>query len=300
MTAKAYFIFYEATMIYLFLAMISSASMTLALRSGEKFSKSNYGILLGNYLLCTILAFLFLPEKVLFPAGSGTARLLGHIDGTVFLLGLILMQVNIRKSGAVLTAVFSRLGVMIPVIASILFLDETPRLVQLLGIALVVFAILIMNIRTSASLHNEEGTTPKTLLLLLLLFIVNGSGESMSKIVEQAVDRRFDGIFLLFTFSTAFFLSLLLYGVDRIRGGQRMSAAEFLVGIMIGIPNYFCSMMLLKAVTQLPAFLVYPSYSVGAILIVSLVSVLVLHDTMSRKQRTGCGIILLALVFLNI
>ena len=79
-----------------------------------------------------------------------------------------------------------------------------------------------------------------------------------------------------------------------------MSAAEFLVGIMIGIPNYFCSMMLLKAVTQLPAFLVYPSYSVGAILIVSLVSVLILHDTMSRKQRTGCGIILLALVFLNI
>lgn len=274
--------------------------MALALRIGEKFSKSNYGILLGNYLLCTILSFLFLREKVLFPMGSATARILGLIDGTVFLLGLVLMQINIRKNGAVLTAVFSRLGVMMPVIASIFILGEAPRLVQLLGIALVVFAILIMNFGSGAKDEHEKKSSLKKIVLLLILFFVNGTGEGMSKIVEQLVERRFDGLFLFYTFGTAFLLSVLLYGRDRLQGGLRMSLPEFVIGLLVGIPNYFCSMMLLKAVTILPAFLVYPSYSVGAILIVSMVSVLILRDKMTKPQILGCGIILLALVLLNL
>ncbi len=39
---------------------------------------------------------------------------------------------------------------------------------------------------------------------------------------------------------------------------------------MVGVPNFCASRLLLAALTRLPAFVVYPSYSVGAILIVSL------------------------------
>ena len=39
--------------------------------------------------------------------------------------------------------------------------------------------------------------------------------------------------------------------------------------------------------SRLPAFIVYPSFSVGTILVVSFVSVLVLGDPISRRQIGG-------------
>ena len=68
----------------------------------------------------------------------------------------------------------------------------------------------------------------------------------------------------------------------------------------MGIPNYFSTSLLLAAVTRLPAYLVYPCFSVGTILIVSFVSVLLLKDKMTRRQVYGCGLILAALVLLNL
>lgn len=75
---------------------------------------------------------------------------------------------------------------------------------------------------------------------------------------------------------------------------------DFLSGVAVGFPNYFSTSLLLASVSRLPAYIVYPSFSVGTILVVSFVSVLVLGDPISRRQIGGCGIILVALALLNL
>ena len=87
---------------------------------------------------------------------------------------------------------------------------------------------------------------------------------------------------------------------ERFSVNRKMSAADFISGIFVVIPNYFSTSLLLAAVTRLPAYLVYPCFSVGTILIVSFVSVLLLKDKMTRRQVYGCGLILAALVLLNL
>ena len=259
-------------------------------------------------MTCTFIAYILLPEKRILPsltnlfragaeAGAEsammTAVLAGIINGVFFLGMLLLLQYSIKKNGAVLSSAFAKLGIMLPVAASVLFLNERPTLLQTAGMLLVAAAILVINLE-----KGKGGASSK--MLLLVLFLFSGMGDGMAKVFERIGERRFDALFLFYTFLTALVLSLIPMMRERFSVNRKMSAADFISGIFVGIPNYFSTSLLLAAVTRLPAYLVYPCFSVGTILIVSFVSVLLLKDKMTRRQVYGCGLILAALVQLNL
>ena len=178
-------------MIELILALLCSASMAIALRLSGRPNSSRYGLLVGNYLTCVLMAWLSLSEKTVLPVSGAmwTAMAAGVFNGFIFLADLLLFQLNIRKNGAVLATTFSKLGLLIPVGASILFLGERPTALQMVGMLLVLAAILLI--------HFEKGEAKasfKTGLLLLLLFY--GIGDGMAKVFEHIGERRYDGLFL--------------------------------------------------------------------------------------------------------
>ena len=71
-------------------------------------------------------------------------------------------------------------------------------------------------------------------------------------------------------------------------------------GILAGIPNYFSSWFLLKALVRLPAMLVYPVFSVGSILLVTGFGALIFKERLEKRQWLGLGLILIALILLNL
>ena len=71
-------------------------------------------------------------------------------------------------------------------------------------------------------------------------------------------------------------------------------------GLLIGVPNYFSARFLLLALGDLAAVITYPVYSVGTILLVSMVSVLVWKERLSKQKKLALGVVLVALVLLNI
>ena len=91
-------------------------------------------------------------------------------------------------------------------------------------------------------------------------------------------------------------LPLILFLKER----QKLTRRDVLLGIVVGIPNFFSSRLLLEALTKLPAFLVYPCYSVGAILVISVASFILFRERLNRRQLGAVGMILGALVLLNL
>ena len=70
-------------------------------------------------------------------------------------------------------------------------------------------------------------------------------------------------------------LSVSLFGerptlVLLVRERRALTGRDVLFGVLVGVPNFLSSRHLLAGLTQLPAFLVYPSYSVGVILVIRL------------------------------
>ena len=279
---------------FLLLAILCSSSVSVAMRLGNDRVKNNYGMLSMNYLACMTLGMLHSGFGKLLPMGeSGFAACLGLglLQGFIYLVAFVLMQRNIQRSGVVLASVFMKLGLLVPMLMSILCFGEMPAAVQILGFVLALAAIVMINFKGG---NSRDGKRAGTGLILLLL--AGGSADSMSKVYEELGPSALKDQFLLYTFLFALVLCLVLTKAK----GQRIGRNELVYGFLVGVPNYYSSHFILRALERLEAVIVYPSFSVGTLLTVTVVGVLLFRERLRRLQWLAVALILVALVLLNI
>lgn len=213
---------------------------------------------------------------------------LSAVNGILYLAGFVLLQWNISKNGVVLPVTFMKLGVLVPTLLSILVFGEMPRVPQIVGIIAAIAAILLIQ-----SGGRQESGSAWGLVLLLL---AGGGGDAMSKVFEEIGPAALKNHFLLYTFLTALILCAVLCIVKK----QPFTWLEALWGLMIGVPNYFSARFLLLSLGEVPAVIAYPCFSVGTIVMVTLVGVLCFKETLSKRKLAALGVILISLALLNL
>ena len=279
-------------MIYLILAIVTSALVSLSIRASENYIKNKYGMLLVNYGVCALFSYFYMEKGMNYfvQAGSGFMIILGVLSGILYLLTLLIMQYSTSKNGVVLSSTFMKLGVLIPTLMAILVFHEIPKMTQIIGILMAVAAIVLIQFEKKAL---SEGNQK---IWLLILMFSGGITDSLANIYEQGANPALRDGYLLITFGVAAILSLVL----AFSKGRKLSKADVLFGILLGITNYFSAKFLLLALANMKAVLVYPTNSVGTLVTISLVGVLVFKEKIDRKKAVGIGMIVLALALLNI
>lgn len=277
-------------MLYLILAVLSSTAVAVLMRLSGKHSKNGMTMLASNYAMCSIAAGV-LAGWPLFPAGDGLGITLslGAVNGVLYLAGFVLLRWCIGRSGVVLPATFQKLGVVLPTIAAITVFKETAHWPQLLGVVMAVAAILVMQ-------DKREDQRITGLGGLIALLVVCGGCEVMSKVFENLGFAALDDHFLFYTFVTAFVLCVGLCVLKK----QGITLADVLWGLAIGVPNYLCSFFVLGALREMPAVIVYPTYSAGTIIAVTLVGLLAFREKLSVRKGIALGMVMAALVLLNV
>lgn len=277
-------------MFYLILVIFSSALVSIVMRLSEYKVKNNIGMLTVNYLACTLITTGYamgswpgLGSQLHLTAGFGV------VNGLLYLISFVLLQVNVQRNGVVLSSTFMKLGLLVSLVVSVVFFREIPDGLQILGFVLAVGAIILIN-------YKKQETAAEFKSGLIWLLLSGGMGDSMSKIFGESGVAKFEAQFLFFTFLTALVFCTMLMLVK----GQKPGKWELLFGVLIAIPNYFSSKFLLGALETVPAVIVYPVYSVGSILIVTLTGVLLFRERLAKQQWAGIAAILVALVLLNV
>lgn len=278
-------------MLNLLLAIVSSALVSVTMRLSETKIKNNTGMLAVNYLMCLLLAWGYTGFAGLFPKEQGLAfaQIIGGINGFLYLAGFVLLQVNISKNGVVLSSTFMKLGLLVSMLVSVVLFREMPGMLQWVGFALAIAAIVLIN-------YQPGGQKAASKWGLLLILLSGGCADTMSKVFEELGNPVLSDHFLLYTFLMAFVLCLLL---GKLRGQGKPGKWEWSFGLLIGIPNFFSAKFLLGALEELPAVIVYPACNVATILLVTLAGVALFKERLEKRQWIALGLILVALVLLN-
>ena len=278
-------------MLYLLLAILSSATIAILMRISSKRICANLSMLAVNYLVCALLGLAYDGFRPATPEDTGFAVTLwlGIVSGAFYLSGFVMFQRNTRKNGIVLTSIFMKLGLLVPVVMSLVLFKEAPTVIQIIGFCIAVFAIVLINLKKEQS---EERFGAGLILMLLLC----GSCDAMSKVFERLGPAALSDSYLFFTFAVAFLLcaGMVLYQKEK------PGFPEILFGTLIGIPNFFSAKFLLGALTKLPAVVVFPSFSVATMLMVTLTGVMVFRERLNRLQWVALAAIIVALILLNI
>ena len=296
------------------------------MRLSEGKAKNNISMLSVNYIICMILSIVYTGIENLFQTGEGVgiAIGLGSINGFFYIVSLVLFQNSVKKNGVVLSSIFMKLGIMMPLVISIILFKEMPTIIQIIGFAIALVAIVLINLKEGsedASLRNvecslknventikrkkynvgvgeaEKKTTKKnsSKVGLILVLLGCGTADGMSKIYQEFGTDRFEELFLVFTFVIAFVLSIILVKMKQ----QRFTKNELIYGAMLGIPNYYSARFLLKALGEIPAVVAYPTFSIGTIAVITLTGIIVFKEKITKRQMIAIGLIAIAVVLLN-
>lgn len=279
-------------MLYLIAAIGFNTGMIFVMRYSESHSGNRYGVTIFNYLTGLAISLLLLRGKSLcVPTEAGRFALaLSAPNGVLFVVCLLLIQYNIKKNGAPMTATFNRLGILIPTILSALFFHEIPSALKAMGLALAIFSIVYMNGRQEGDCGHGMNVS------LLLLFAAGGCVDLVSKLFGIYGDAFLQEHFIAYTFIFALIVSI---GIC-LKENRTITRRDVIAGILVGIPNQLTALCLLKAVGLLPAYMVFPVQSAAVILVVNVINFAVFHETLRAREYVGTGMIAAALVLINL
>lgn len=278
-------------MLYLILAIMSSTMISVVMRLSSDKISANLSMLAVNYLICAVLGAGYAGFDLWLPAATGFSLTvgLGVLSGVLYLSGFVMLQRSIRKNGIVLSSIFMKLGLLVPIGMSLLIFHEIPTPAQILGFFIAVCAIVMINLKKDADAKGFG-------LGLIALLLVGGGCDAMSKVFEVYGPANLSEQFLFYTFAVAFLLCAGIAAYGKERPGLR----ELMFGTLIGIPNFFSAKFLLLALGRLPAVVVYPSFSVATLLCITLAGVAVFRERLGKLQWVALTAIVAALALLNI
>lgn len=274
------------------LAIASSALVSIIIRLGEDHVTNQMGMLLSNYVVCSICAIVCSNSDVVTAVqASGFFDIgLGVVCGFLYLAGLLLMQYNTKHNGVVLSSTFMKLGVLIPTLMAIVFFREIPKGTQVIGIVLALLAIVMIHFEKDAL---KEGNKK---LWLLVLLLCGGITDSTANIFEKFGSPAAKDVYLFMIFFVAGVLAFVLV----LKSKKKVSPKDVIFGVILGVPNYFSSRFLLLSLSSMSAVVVYPTYSVATMIVITVVGVLAFKEKLDRKKAIALSMIVLALGLLNI
>lgn len=304
-------------MFYLMLAILCSSSIALIFKYSESKNINRYALTTSNYFTAFILSLtmslmggfpiiekpsiqvfnsefnkIVLHNEGIFSASSSLvwAVLSGITFGLFFFSSFIYYQKSVRDNGAGLSGAFGKMGILIPMIFSIILWKEIPTPLQWFGILLSLFSIILVNV--SFNKDNPTKINPS----LLLLFFLGGMADFSNKIFQKYAILDYKNIFLFFIFFTAFIVSLIY----TIKDGKKITKKDLLTGVAVGIPNLFSSFFLILSLNTLNTSVVYPIFSAGTIVIINILSFFIFKEKLMLKEKISIAITIVSLIIINL
>lgn len=289
-------------MIYLLLAIICSALLPNIFRLGKQKEVNEPVVITTNYVIASIVFLTstiisgkmhFLTQYTELQAVEQNsvlfAIILGLGSGLFYYGGFYYYQKSVYLSGPSLASAFGKMGVLIPMILSILLWKEIPEFIQWIGVALALLAIIIIAINPSEMKLNNIHPA------LIIFFFLGGLGDFANKVFEKYCLLEHNTIFLFFVFFTA-----LLISIKATIKVSKKKRWDYIIGIFIGVPNLLASYFLILALSKIDAVIVYPIFSGGTIILTSIISLIAFKERLKKKEYIGIILMITAVALINI
>lgn len=286
-------------MLFLLLAILASAGNGLTMKFASARSDNAWALLLFNYLAATVLSALSaLWSGLALAEVAPRVWLLGLVAGILFITTFALLQLNVRVNGATVSSSLTRMGAVIPMVLSIALFGEYPTVAGAIGIVVAIAAAALLSFPKAdvAQADSEPHPLPSTRKLLVPMVLAGGLADTMPKVFETVGDPTHEEAYILMTFATAFAVCLVMF----LRAHERPTRTDVACGTLLGICNFFSTDLMLRALLELPAYVVYTGFSMGVVLVVYAANVLVMHERLTRRDHVALALVILALALINL
>ncbi len=285
-------------MAFLLLSIFFSTSIFIIFRLFPKYNINNFQAIIVNYVVAIIFGLIISD----LPATTGEIInknwfYWSILVGFLFIVVFYLFALSSQKAGIAVTAVASKMSVVIPVSLGFFYFQEEASLSKILGIALSLIAFYLL-------LQKKKGIklNYKYIFLPILIFIGNGLNDSINKHVqfEFIQDNTNDYMLyltVLFSFSLIFGLLLMLVRGKKYR--IKWNKQTLVGGFILGIFNYLSTLFFIRGLNEMNVSVFIPILNVSIVALSAILGLILFKEELRRNKIIGIIIAILAILLIS-
>jgi drug/metabolite transporter (DMT)-like permease len=285
-------------MIYLLISICISSFLFVVFKLFEVFKINTLQAIVINYLIAALLGFYMSDLPVSANEIVGKPWFYGaFVLGILFIVVFNLMALTSQRNGLSVASVASKMSLVVGVLFGILYYGESANYIKVIGIVLALLAVYLASAKEGQAVKKKS-----SLLFPLLVFLGSGCIDTSLKFIEtEYIEEGGVPIFSATIFAFAFLFGLFFLLVKIIKGEFKFQVKNILGGILLGVPNYFSIVYLLKALDAegMESSTAFTINNVGIVVLSTLLGLVLFREKISMQNFLGVliAIISVYLVF---
>jgi len=285
-------------MIYLLFAIAASTLILVSFKVFERLGIDSFTAITVNYIIGALFGFNYINWNV-----SAAGILLSDwfplsaLTGVILISGFVLFSLSAQKAGVAITAISSRMAVIISVILGILIFGDSAGIVKISGICLAILAFYL----TLKKGKNER--PPLSIMLLpLAVFLFMGLNDVILKVTQYYFIGNSNENEMVSYAATSFLFGFLLgipvAGYRYFVKHQPVKIKALGAGIILGLLNWFSTYYLLKGLAVMEVSVFIPLLNISVVTISSLIGFFIFREKLSLINRIGIATAIIAIIFI--
>ena len=218
--------------------------------------------------------------------------------GILFVTIFNVMAVTSQRNGLSVASVASKMSVAIPIIFGFVLYSEVIGYVKIRGIILALLAVYL----STTSNINACTVKGKGFVFPFLLFLGSGIIDTVLKYTEaKFVSAATIPAFSITTFLFAFIFGCLFLSVQIFQGRFQFQLKSILGGILLGVPNYYSIVYLLKALQTegLESAVAFTINNVGIVVLTTIFGLLLFKEKLTTKNWMGMVLAVISILLVG-
>lgn len=280
---------------YLILAIVFSTGIVISFKYFSRFNIDNLQAITFNYLVASAMGFLIYPETYTFiELPQKDWFIISCFIGVVFIMVFFVFALSAQKAGVAITAVTSKMSVVIPVSIGIIAYGDNMNLLKVTGILLSLLAFYLI-----FKTKEKQKVDKRFLLLPVLLFLGNGTNDTFTKHATMFYVGDESMLFLANVFLVSLLAGLIILIYSAYRKPLVFSSRNLLAGAWLGFLNFGSSYFFLLGVGIFDSSVFFPVFNVSIVSASALAGLFLFREKLSWVNWSGILLALCAILLIS-
>ncbi len=281
-------------MAYILFVVILSSLIFVVFKLFDRYKVDTFQAITINYLVASFFGILIVGAEFNINLISQKPWLWHAVFiGFMFILTFVLFALSSQKAGVAITAVFSKMSVVLPVIAGIFLYSETLNWLKILGIISTMGAFILIFYKKDKSKIKWA-----VIILPILIFFGNGIVDTSLKFIEHHYISGDYNLFLTMIFVTALILGILISLFKYLKLKKPFTLHTIIGGTVLGLINYTTTYFMLKAMAVFQSNVLFPIQNVGIVMMSALFGLVLFREKLSLINWIGIFVSIMAILLI--
>jgi drug/metabolite transporter (DMT)-like permease len=283
-------------MINILLALLFSTLIMVTFKLFDRFRIDTLQAITFNYLVAVVSGVVSY-KGALSPAGFFSMPWFqnGLLIGCFFIAVFFVFATSSRRVGIAITAVSSKMSVVIPVLAGVFLLkNDHLTIIKVIGIILALIAFYL-TFKKKEKINLSKGY----FVLPVLLFLGNGTNDTLmsyTSFTHQTNQLGHTTPLLIVVFTTALLIGSAIMLGRYIIYRKGIQGRNVIAGIILGLFNYLSTYYFFRSLNIYPNSVFFPVFNAGIVSLSAITGFLVFREKLRVINWIGIVAAILAII----